>query len=76
MNRSVNNVTLTTGIKDVYYFEACDRCHGDLVFEADLCGGYFRCLQCGRTIEQTAEQTAKPTAGARMVETAVAELVA
>ena len=78
MNQRVNNVTLTTGIKDVYYFGACDRCHGDFVFEADLYGKYFRCLQCGRTIEQTTEQTAKLTdgAGARLVETAAAELVA
>ncbi len=76
MDRRVNNVTLATRIKDVYYFKACDRCHGDLVFEVDLYGEYLRCLQCGRTIEQTAEQTVKPTAGARLVVTTAAELVA
>ena len=31
----------------MFHLKGCPKCRGDLFFEKDFYGSYFRCLQCG-----------------------------
>ena len=31
----------------MFHLKGCPKCRGDLFFEEDFYGSYFRCLQCG-----------------------------
>ena len=47
----------------MFYFKACPKCSGDLHFEQDSYGPFFKCFQCGRIVdleEQKPEVDKKP----------------
>ena len=31
----------------MFHLKGCPKCRGDLFFEKDFYGSYFKCLQCG-----------------------------
>ena len=35
----------------MFHLKGCPKCRGDLFFEKDFYGSYFKCLQCGLMID-------------------------
>ena len=57
----------------MFHLKGCPKCRGDLFFEKDFYGSYFRCLQCGLMMDVVDVQV--PGQDKETVESA-AELVA
>ena len=56
----------------MFYLKGCPKCRGDLFFEKDFYGSFFRCLQCGLIADV---ELLEPGQNKKTVEP-VAELVA
>ena len=41
----------------MFHLKGCPKCRGDLFFEKDFYGSFFRCLQCGLFIDVEARVT-------------------
>ena len=39
----------------MFHLKGCPKCRGDLFFEKDFYGSYFKCLQCGLMMEVNTE---------------------
>ena len=52
----------------MFYFKACPKCSGDLHFERDVYGAFFKCFQCGRIVEAEAQEPTSDKKTARRVE--------
>ena len=40
----------------MFFFKACPKCSGDVHFEQDFYGSYFKCIQCGRTVDMEVQE--------------------
>ena len=34
------------GVREMFWFKACPKCHGDLYSDRDVYGSYVACFQC------------------------------
>ena len=39
----------------MFHLKSCPKCRGDLFFEKDFYGSYFKCLQCGLMMDVNME---------------------
>ena len=47
--------------------KGCPKCRGDVYYQTDMYGAFWRCLQCGRYHDLTLEETQKQLQGASKV---------
>ena len=61
----------------MFHLKGCPKCRGDLFFEKDFYGAYFKCLQCGLMMDLDVQLSGQnKVAVERVAVQRVAELVA
>ena len=56
------------GVREMFWFKACPKCHGDLHRDRDVYGTYVTCLQCSHYLTG-AEETRLGSSGAHLEHT-------
>ena len=60
----------------MFHLKGCPKCRGDLFFEKDFYGSYFKCLQCGLFVDLDVQVPGQNTGQNKETVGRVAELVA